>query len=188
MRHPRTCVYKWRPTASTLCHRLYIIYGSAHSVFPARKCKRYYAQSKAQKAHLQRISWILVAVSSATRIALRRYRLFEERRRWLNNSDFWPFQVCHFKIVSYYALLVLLQTGAGSISCSMYFQTQAFVPLLWYRRENANTMIGTAILKSGHPYIWARDIYIIAFYENSGMSTLKCWGDMILYGDVDIEN
>ena len=30
----------------------------------------------------------------------------------MNNSDFWPFQVCHFKIV-----------GAGIISCSMYLYT-----------------------------------------------------------------
>ena len=26
----------------------------------------------------------------------------------------------------------------------------------WYHCENANTLIGAAILKSGHPYIWAR--------------------------------
>ena len=31
----------------------------------------------------------------------------------------------------------------------------AFAPRRWYRRENANTLIGAAILKSGHPYIWA---------------------------------
>ena len=39
-------------------------------------------------------------------------RLVEERRKMMNNSDFRLFQV-------YYALILLLQTGAGSISCSM---------------------------------------------------------------------
>ena len=36
-------------------------------------------------------------------------------------ADFRPFQVCHFKMISYYVLLLLLQTGAGSMNCSMYF-------------------------------------------------------------------
>ena len=30
------------------------------------------------------------------------------------------------------------------------------VPWRWYHRENANTLIGAAIMKSGHPYIWVR--------------------------------
>ena len=34
------------------------------------------SQSKTQKAPHQRISWLVVAVSNATRIALRRYKLF----------------------------------------------------------------------------------------------------------------
>ena len=36
----------------------------------------------------------------------------------------------------------------------MYFWTQAFLPRQWYCHENANTLIGAAILKLGHPYIW----------------------------------
>ena len=49
-------------------------------------------------------------------------RLAEERKKEHEqyNSDFRPFQVCHFKN-SYYTLLLLLQTGAGSVSCLMYF-------------------------------------------------------------------
>ena len=43
----------------------------------------------------------------------------KKERKKMNNSDFWPFQVCHFKIVNY-TLLLLVQTGSGSISCSMY--------------------------------------------------------------------
>ena len=69
-------------------------------------------------------------------------------KEMMNNSDFRPFQVCRFKIVTthcyYYCRL-----GKA------HFYTQAFVPWRWYRRENANTVIGAAILKSGHPYIWA---------------------------------
>ena len=42
---------------------------------------RGHAQNKAQIDNPQRISWLLVAISNATRIALWRYRLAEERRR-----------------------------------------------------------------------------------------------------------
>ena len=40
---------------------------------------------------------------------------------------------------------------------------QAFVPQWWYRRVNANTLIGAAILKSGHPWhlgslLWAHSL------------------------------
>ena len=65
-----------------------------------------------------------------------------------DNSDFRPFQVCRFKTVIthcyYYCRL-----GQA------HFYTQlAFVPPP--PRENANTLIGAAILlKSGHPYMWA---------------------------------
>ena len=94
MRHPCTCVDKWRPTASTLCPLS----------LPRKKVQMVsssYAQSKPQKDHLQRISWLLVAVSNATCIALWHYRLVEEERK-KEDEQFWllTIQVCHLKIVT----------------------------------------------------------------------------------------
>ena len=51
-----------------------------------------------------------------------------KERKKMSNSDFRPFQVCHFKIVTY-TLLLLLQTGAGSLSCSMYFRRKYLFPV-----------------------------------------------------------
>ena len=77
-----TCINERRQTSSTICLLS----------FPRRKAQAVsasYTQSKAQKDHPQRISWLLVAISNATRIALRRY--------W---TWWWPFQVRHFEIVT----------------------------------------------------------------------------------------
>ena len=95
-----------------------------------------YAQSKAQMNHPQRISWLLVAISNATPSCYGA-RLAKEK----NDSDFRPFQVCHFKN-SYYTLLLLLQTGASSISSSNGVLLDARIfPWRWYCHENANTLI-----------------------------------------------
>ena len=55
-------------------------------------------------------------------------------------------------------LLLLLQSGASSISCSikLIFTDANIFSWWWYRRVNANTLIGGAILFSGHSYLWDR--------------------------------
>ena len=57
------CINEWRPTVSTLCP-LSLPHKKVQAVSPS------YAQSKAQKYHPQRIPWLLVAVSNATRIII----------------------------------------------------------------------------------------------------------------------
>ena len=112
---------EWRPTASTHCPL-----SLSHKKLQEWGCS--YTQNEAQKAHPQRISWLLVAFWTQH---LLRYgaRLFEERRRWTILHDFRLFQVCHFKIVTIAitTLLLLLQTGAGSISCLMYVLLDASI-------------------------------------------------------------
>ena len=61
--------------------------------------------------------WLLVAVLNATCIALRHYadwRKNERRRKIQSYHNLW-----FATLNSYYTLLLLLQTGAGSIRCSM---------------------------------------------------------------------
>ena len=71
-------------------------------------------------------------------------RLAEERKK-MNNSDFRSLQVCHFKIVT----ITTADWGRlYKLLCT--FRCEHFV--LW-QCVNANTLIGAAILKSGHPYI-----------------------------------
>ena len=53
------------------------------------------------------------------RVAVLGWLKKEEEKKKRKNSDFRPFQDYHFKIVTTRCLLK--QTGAGSISCSMYF-------------------------------------------------------------------
>ena len=105
---------------------------------------RSYAQNETQKSHLQRISWLLVTFLNATLIALRRYRLFEEERNEkiiVNNSDFRLFQVGLLrKSFRYYHRL------GQPISSSKCLWTLAFAARRNYRRVNANTLIGAAIL------------------------------------------
>ena len=79
----------------------------------------------------------------ATTITVLGWLKKEERKKEVNNSDFWTFQVCHFKS---YKLLLLLQTGVSSISCLLY----VLVPQWWYHRVNRNTLIGAAILFSDY--------------------------------------
>ena len=61
----------------------------------------------------------------------------------MKNFDFRPFQVCHFQFAA-------ITTGAdwGKLYKLPY--------ILLHRRVNTNTLIGAAILFSGHSYIWAR--------------------------------
>ena len=87
-----------------------------------------YAQSNAQKDHPHTENFLTIGscfkhyTYRVTALGwLKKERRKKERKK-MNNSDFQPFQVCHFKIVTTkYILLLLLQTGAGSTSCSMYF-------------------------------------------------------------------
>ena len=53
--------------------------------------------------------------------------------------------------------MLLLFTGAAYmyISSSKCLWTLVFAARQNYRRVNANTLIGAAILFPGHPYIWA---------------------------------
>ena len=72
-------------------------------------------------------------------------RLAEERK--MNNSDFRLFQVCHFKIVTTRCYYYVLQTGVGSISCSMYVHKCTLRCKHLFcgndiNRVNANTLIG----------------------------------------------
>ena len=85
-----------------------------------------YSQSKAQMNHPKKMSWLLVAVLNATcTLSCHGARLAEERgkkekerkkerkkkeRQKIRISDFRPFQRCCYYV---------LQTGAGSITCSM---------------------------------------------------------------------
>ena len=96
MCHLHMCTDKWYPTANTLC---------PHDRKTLELCHSYTQNSA--KAPTQRISWLLVAVSNATLIALQRWLVEEERkkerkkeRNKMNNSDFQQVQVCHFKIVT----------------------------------------------------------------------------------------
>ena len=100
---------EWLQTASTLCP----------CSCPCRKVQRVspsYAQSKAQMDHPKRISWLLVAVSNATRIVLWRQAGWQKRRK--KTRTILTFDC--FRFVTLKQLLLLLQTRAGSISCSMY--------------------------------------------------------------------
>ena len=65
MRHPSTCTNEWLSTASTLCP-IGLLRKKAHEV------SRSYAQKEAQNDHLQRISYIRVAVLKATLFPFRR--------------------------------------------------------------------------------------------------------------------
>ena len=84
-------------------------------------------------------------------------RLVEERkkkeRRWTVLTS-----VCF----RFSTLKQLLHVAVTTVDWGKLFKllcvlkTLTFASRLWYRYENANTLIGAAILKSGHPYIWAR--------------------------------
>ena len=64
-----------------------------------------------------------------------------------------------------------LQTGTSSISCSMYFYTRAFVPQWWYRRVNANTLIGTVITCSKwKTWKWRKSCRIVHLLLSSASS------------------
>ena len=112
MHHPCICVDKWLPTASTLCP-LSLSCKKAQAVSPS------YAQSKAQRTISREFCdyWWLFQMLHVSRYGTS-YRLVEEERKKGNNSDFRPL-ISGLRL--YYVLLLLLQTGAGSISCSMYF-------------------------------------------------------------------
>ena len=58
----------------------------------------------------------------------------------------------HVYNYSYYTLLLLLQAGACSISCSTYVLFDTSICFTAMSHGNANTLIEAAILFSGHPY------------------------------------
>ena len=74
------------------------------------------------------------------------------KKEKMNKSDFRLFQVCHFKELLY-MLLLLLQIGAGSISILYVLLDVSICFLVMICRENANTLIGAAILKLCHLYM-----------------------------------
>ena len=83
--YPSTCADEWRPTASTLC-------------LLSLPCKELQCSNKAQKAHLQRISWLLVAFFECNTCRVMALGwLKKERMKKMNNSDFRPFQVSHLR-------------------------------------------------------------------------------------------
>ena len=105
------CTDEWFPM-----HGQYTL---SPSVFPEKsaggKPSHIYAQSEAQIDHPKKISDYGGYFERFT------YRVTVPRQAtWLKELDDeqFSFQVCHFK--SYYTLQLLLQSGAGSISCSIY--------------------------------------------------------------------
>ena len=52
--------------------------------------------------HPQEIFWLLVGISNATHHIMVLGWLKKEER--MKEDDFWPFQVCHFKLVIYIAI------------------------------------------------------------------------------------
>ena len=97
---------------------------SAFSIFPAEKrsveLRRSYTQNQVWNAHPREFPgywWLFWADWDMALGCLKK----EERKKKINNSDFRSFQVCHFKTVTTHRYYILLQTGAGSIRCSMYF-------------------------------------------------------------------
>ena len=127
-------------TASTLCPTI--------DTKALVLCRRY-AQNKVQKHHSQRIPWLLVAISNTT-LDFSHYsaRLVEERKkkeRW-TILIFGRFRFAPLKWLLYVAITTvdwgkpfkLLWVLLDASICSQW----------WYRRENANILIGAAILKS----------------------------------------
>ena len=112
-----------------------------------------YTQRKAQMDRPQRISWLLVAILNATHIALWHYAGWKKKK--INNSDFWPFQACHFKIV--YLLHIAITTADWGRLCRLLYVLLDVNICSWAMISpcNANTLIGATISFSGHPYTWA---------------------------------
>ena len=81
-----------------------------------------YVQSKAQKADLQRISLLRIG-GCFTRYTYRVTVLgcLKKLRRKTELLTFDRFRLATLKIVTIHVAITMLQTGAGSISCSMYF-------------------------------------------------------------------
>ena len=100
---PRIVVDAFSPCMCALTNGVQQPVHSAPSVFPARKLKQYwspsYAQSKPQMYHPQRIWWLLVAVSNATRIALGAIGWLKKKED-KQYTSFRLSQVFHFKVVT----------------------------------------------------------------------------------------
>ena len=73
----------------------------------------------------------------------------------MNNFDFRPFQVFHFKIVTTHCYYYTADWGRLYKLFDVLLDA-SISSLAMILRENTNTLIGAAILNSGHPYIWAR--------------------------------
>ena len=87
---------------------------SASSISPS------YTQSKAQMKHPQRISWLVVAVSNATRIALQRYRLAEEERK--KETTILTLDCFRLPLLKQLLHIAITTADWGRLySCSMYF-------------------------------------------------------------------
>ena len=72
------------------------------------------------------------------------------------NSDFRPFQACHFKIVTVH--IAITTADWARLYKLLYVLLDVricFLATISLCKQNTNTLIGTAILFSGHPYIWA---------------------------------
>ena len=70
-----------------------------------------YAQNKAQKHYPKRIPWLLVALSNSNTFLITALDWLKKERKKMNNSDFWPFQVCPFKIVTVHAAITTVDWG-----------------------------------------------------------------------------
>ena len=88
------CIDEWRPTASTLC-LFSLPRKKTHAISPS------YAQSKDQN-RLSPENFMAIGGSFKCytyRVRVLRWSKKKERKK-VNNSDFRPYQVCHFKIVT----------------------------------------------------------------------------------------
>ena len=75
-------------------------------------------------------------------------RLVEERR--------WTILIFgHFRFAPLKRLLYVAITTVDCFKLLCVLLDASIAPREWYHRENADTLIGATILKSGHPYIWA---------------------------------
>ena len=131
--YPSTCADEWRPTASTLCPLS----------LPRKESVAVTLKTKLKRTIYREFPgyWWPFWTQHLSRYGARLFE--EERRRWT------------ILIFDRFRLVVLEQVldtitvtvyGAAYISSSKYLWTLAFAARQNYRRVNANTLIGAAIL------------------------------------------
>ena len=81
---------------------------------------------------------------------------------WLKKEKRWKilifgcFRFAPLKRLLLYVAITTVDWGNPFKLLWVLLDAIAFAPRWWYRHDNANTLIGAIILKSGHSYIWAR--------------------------------